>query len=158
MESAAPDIQFFREMVEPTVDEFVAGKSNLRRGLLACLMIAAMTEHYFHAHPEIGGLKGDYKGPLRDPAQGGNFAVGLIADVSNGTKHVTVSHGRIGYNQTQTHEMGAAGTLRAGWPIGGQEVLVGFNREWRLSQLIESALDFWRQKLGPDLETDNATP
>jgi hypothetical protein len=68
LDALAPDIQFFREMVGPTVDEFMADKSNLRRGLLACLLIAAMTEHYFEAHPEIGGLKQDYKSRLHDPA------------------------------------------------------------------------------------------
>ena len=159
MESAAPDIQFFHEMVEPTVDEFVVGKSNLRRGLLACLMIAAMTEHYFHAHPEIDGDKGKFKGAVRDWKNGGNFAVGLIADVANGTKHVVSDRGRIGYNDTQVHNTGAIGTLRIGWPKGdNEEVLVDENRDWRLSQLIESAMDFWRQKLGPELEAGNAAP
>lgn len=147
--SVPPDLQFFNEMVEPTVAEFMADKSDLRRGLLACLMVAAMTEHHFYAHPEIEGSIGAYKGAVRDFQSGGNFAVGLIAEVANGTKHVTGWRGRLGYDDAQVHQLNTAGLMRAGWPLGGREVLVGERREWRLSQLIESAMAFWRQKLVP---------
>jgi len=43
---------FFREVVEPTVAEFVERPDDRRRGCLACLCLASMADHYFHARPE----------------------------------------------------------------------------------------------------------
>ena len=138
---------FFREMVEPTVTEFMADRADKRRGCLACLALAGMAEHFFHARPDLSAIgRASFKARLRSE----NWAVGAIADVANATKHVVGAkdRGKWGYNDLQSMEMGQCGVLRCGWPINGEEVLVGPEHEWRLSQLIECAIDFWRGKLG----------
>ncbi len=76
----------------------------------------------------------------------------MIADVANATKHVVrVPRGasvRPGFEDVRVEEMGRVGFLRADRPIGGEEVLVGADMEWRLSVLIETAMAFWREKVG----------
>jgi len=138
---------FFREVVEPTVAEFMTDRANKRRGCLACLALASMTEHYFHARPELASIgKAEFKAKVRNE----NWAVGAIADVANATKHVLgdMQRGKWGYDDVNTHQLSAFGILRAGWPLGGHEVLIGPDRAWRLSTLLDAAMTFWQAKLG----------
>lgn len=149
-------LAYFREIVEPTVAEFMRDPSDKRRGCLAALAVASMTEHFFHARPDIaaaGTNLATFKGHIRNHTRGGNAAVGWVADVANATKHVHSRGSRPGYNQINTMQMNQAGVMRAGWPLGGDEVLVGDlpAPPWRLSELIEETLKFWRARLG--LET-----
>jgi len=38
--------------------------------------------------------------------------------------------------------------LRAGWPIGGTQVIVeDGNTEWLLSHLVKAAIEMWQKKL-----------
>ena len=143
---------FFREVVEPTVDEFMVDRASKRRGCLACLALASMAEHYFHARPNLPlGKLAEFKPAIRTE----NKAVSWIADVANATRHVhrRDKPSRIGYGDMQPLETGQVGVLRAGWPIGGEEVLVGHDHEWRLSTLIETTMTFWRAKLHLPSET-----
>ena len=140
---------FFREIVEPTVAEFMATRSDKRRGCLACLALASLTEHFFHARPDLVVVgSAEFKARIRKE----NWAVGAIADVANATRHVLGDkrRGKWGYGDVSTHQLNACGIMRAGWPLGGQEVLVGPDCAWRLPELIECTMTFWRQKL--DLE------
>ena len=111
----APD--YFCEIVEPTVAEFLDDRSSKRRGCLAALAIASMTVDYYHAHPT--GSVSSFKGMLRAE----NAAVGFIADIANATKHVERTKTRLGYEDVQTLQLGTFGTRRAGWPFAGVELL-----------------------------------
>ena len=147
--SADPALTYFVEIVEPTVAEFLAKPSDKRRGCLASLAVASMTEHFFPARPELtaaGVTLARFKGDIRDHTKpGGNTAVGLVADVATATKHVHSRDGRPGYAQVNSMEMGVCGVLKCGWPIRGEEVLVGDlpSPPWRLLELIECAMGFW---------------
>jgi hypothetical protein len=106
-----------------------------------------MTEHFFHARPELYAVsRAAFKARVRSE----NWAVGAIADVANATKHVAgaTDRGKWGYSDLQAMETGQCGVLRCGWPINGEEVLVGPDRAWRLSELIECTILFWQRKLG----------
>lgn len=139
--------QFFREFVEHTVADFMAKRADKRLGCLACLALASLTEHYIHAR--LGGSE-DARKAFKLSVRQENKAVGWIADVANATRHVVrpSKFDAIGYRDIQSMEMGRCGILRCGWPINGQEVLVGPDHEWRLSDLIKCAVGFWREKLG----------
>ena len=115
--AADPALAFFREVVEPTVMEFLADPADKRRGCLACLAVAGMTEHYFHARPALaaGGeaaLK-KLKGALRDE----NKILGWIADVANATKHV--ERGRHGKRVSVPRLAHAMTVRRASAPPSG---------------------------------------
>lgn len=144
-----PALLFLQEMVEPTVLEFLAAPDDKRRGCLACLVLSSMTEHYFHARPALAGAGlAAFKAAIRKD----NQAVGWIADVANATKHVR-RHGRqgtsrLGYGDVRSEEMGQCDMIQADWPIEGEEVLVGPDWDWRLSDLIEATMAFWQGKVG----------
>jgi hypothetical protein len=138
--------RFFREMVDPTVAEFLADPSSKRRGCLACLVLASMTEHYIHAFSNgTEQSRRSMKKAFRDE----NKPLGWIADVANATRHVERSskYDAIGFGDIQTMYMGQCGVLQCGWPISGEEVLIGPGHEWRLSDLITFVLEFWRSRL-----------
>jgi hypothetical protein len=40
--------------------------------------------------------------------------------------------------------------MRAGWTLGGSEILIGEEHQWRLSQILDIAMAFWREKLAED--------
>lgn len=134
--------RFVLEMVEPTVAEFLAEPSDKRRGCLACLALASMTEHY-HAARISDADSGAFKGAVRKECP----PMGWISDVANATKHVIAFKDRIGFEDVQSKEMGRFGVQRFGWPFSGTEVLVGDNSQWRLTDLVQAAMTFWRGKL-----------
>lgn len=107
-----------------------------------------MTEHFFHACPDLA-RDGDaalatFKGSLRTE----NAALGWIADVANAMKHVRPHSGRIGYGDVEVLATNECGVMRAGWPLGGEEVVVGAEREWLLRELVKEAMRSWRGRLG----------
>jgi hypothetical protein len=118
-----PALLYFRYIVEPTVAEFMADKADRRRGVLAALALASMTEHFFLARPALLGSDrkalDTFKEKIRQPPTG-NGAVGLIADVANATKHVVrVPRGasvRPGFEDVRVANIGAVGIMR----VGGQ--------------------------------------
>jgi hypothetical protein len=147
---------FFREVVEPTVAEFMGDRANKRRACLACLAVASMTEHYFYARPELAPLRThEFKAKVRSE----NWAVGAVADIANATKHVVGDEGRgkWGYDDLNTYQLNRFGIMRAGWPLGGHEVLAGPDRAWRVSTLLDTATTFWKRKLGivPPADTES---
>lgn len=141
---------FFRAVVEPTVAEFLADPADKRRGCLACLALASMTEHYFHAHADLAVGGEAALGKLKSNLRRENAALGWIADVANATKHVLrpASRGnRVGYRDVEVIATNECGVARVGWPLDGEEVVVGPEREWLLRELVEEAMRFWRARL-----------
>lgn len=163
MTPADPALEWFRDVVEPTVAEFLATPGDKRRGCLAALAIDAMVDHFYQARPDIKDKfkkvqafrrsiwDKDRKGP---PGLGRNATVSLLHDVANATKHVERFEpqpgkaGRMGYQDIHSSPLNTFGIARFGWPFSSEpEILVGENREWRLVELIDCAMIFWREKL-----------
>lgn len=141
-------VTFFQEMVEPTVAEFHKHPADRRRGCLACLCIASMADHYFHARPE--GREGcSTADQFRQKVSGINLAVGQVIGVANATKHVVRRRGRVGYQDVSSQQI-TLGILRFGWPINGTHVMIEVEdgNLWLLSQLVEAAMTFWHDRLG----------
>jgi hypothetical protein len=139
-------LTFFREMVEPTVAEFLAGPDDRRRGCLACLCLASMADHYFHAQPAFRDGCGDVRA-FRVKIAGANWAVGQVIGIANAAKHVVRRSGRVGYDDIAPRQI-AFGNLRCGWPINGRQVMVQAEggKLWLLSHLAQAALEFWRSR------------
>ncbi|MFT8521335.1 MAG: hypothetical protein ABF812_13960 [Gluconobacter cerinus] len=147
-----PALEWFREIVEPTVAEFLVSPGDKRRGCLAALAVASMTEHYFSSRMALGKDKkglGRFKAEVRDYKNGaGNFSVGFVADIANAVKHVERKNG-VGHEDLKPQRINTCGVMRCGWPLTpNPQILVGENLEWRLVDLIKTATDFWREKLG----------
>ena len=148
-----PALEWLREIVEPTVADFQNARDNKRLGCLAAIAVATMTEHYFRARPQLGtsdAHKSKFKSEIRDPKNGsGNACIGILADIANATKHVRPKNG-YGHEEMRPYRLNSFGIMRAGWPLGGTEILIGEKRQWRLSQILDIAMTFWREKLAED--------
>ncbi|MFG1346117.1 hypothetical protein V5F59_14580 [Xanthobacter autotrophicus DSM 431] len=149
MDSPAVAIEFYQQIVEPTVTEFFADPSDKRLACLACLCLSALAEHYVHATAEASETKSSVK-ELRLSSRRENWAVGQVNDIANATKHVIRSGPGIRYEDLGTQEV-EVGNLRCGWPINGVEVMVETSPDgtlWLVTELVESANEWWRRKLG----------
>jgi len=140
-------LAFFREMVEPTVTEFLERSDDRRRGCLACLCLASMADHYFHARPEAreGCRRVD---EFRCKVGTANWAVKQVIDLANAIKHFERKPKRVGYQDVSAQKI-TCGNLRCGWPISGIQVMVEVEggELWLLSHLVKAALAFWRDRL-----------
>src|ERR1700730_3140902 len=58
-------IWFYREIVQPTVAEFLTERESVRRVVLACIVLSHMADHYFHARHPVSSL-GDFRTELRE--------------------------------------------------------------------------------------------
>ncbi len=150
---ADPALDWFREIVEPTVAEFQNARDNKRLGCLAAITVATMTEHYFRARPRLGmsdADKGRFKTEIRDPENSsGHACIGILTDIANATKHVRPKNG-YGHEDMRPYQLNTCGIMRAGWTLGGSEILIGEEHQWRLSQILDIAMAFWREKLAED--------
>ncbi|MBB3264072.1 hypothetical protein FHW79_001687 [Azospirillum sp. OGB3] len=140
-------VEFFREMVEPTVAEFLDRPDDRRLGCLACLCLASMADHYFHARPRMRDERADPNGFRRKIGES-HWAVRQVIGVANATKHVVRLTGRVGYQDISAQPITCA-NLRAGWPINGNQEMVEVEggELWLLADLVEAALEFWRDRL-----------
>jgi hypothetical protein len=138
-------LTFFREIVGPTVAEFLDRPDDRRLGCLACLCLASMADHFFHARAERDGCC-DARA-FRRRIAAANWAVGQVIGIANATKHVERRPGRVGYHDIAPRQI-ACGNLRAGWPINGRRVMVeAEGRLWLLSHLVKAAFAFWQTQL-----------
>lgn len=89
-----------------------------------------------------------FKSDVRDYKKGtGVFPIGLVADLANATKHVIAKNG-ISHEGMEAKPLNVFGVMRCGWPLGlGTEILVGESQEWRLVEILECCMKFWRAKL-----------
>jgi hypothetical protein len=156
-EGADSETWFYAEIVSPTVVEYLTQRDSVRRGVLACVALANMANHYFHARQPVASLR-NFRTELRK-----NGAFRLVEDVANGTKHVkrgTRSNDKhLGFEDIGAQEINF-GNLRCGWPFHGTEVMVEDDGNlWLLSQLVTAADEMWRNKLANrDLTAGNVDP
>jgi hypothetical protein len=142
------DVEFFTKIVLPTVDDFTKNPDDIRLGVLACLVLQAMNEHYFR-YTLIDPNKsdkdneielGNFKGALR----GKDWAFGQIMDIANGTKHALRR-----FFDLHHENPGAVGVARAGFPLSSRNyVFIDEDNAWLLYQLTEHVAQAWKVKLG----------
>jgi hypothetical protein len=143
-------LAFFREMVEPAVADFLARPDDRRFGCTACLYLSAMSDHYFHARPQLAGSHKDAD-TFRRGLGKSSWILGQIIGIANATKHVLSSKSRIGYESVSIQDI-QCGNARCGWPIGGTYVMVESigGELWLLCDLVEAAAEIWRDRLSAE--------
>ncbi len=134
-------------MVRPTVAEFLSDRANKRRGCLASLALASMSDHYFHTPGAAVGEHRDADSYRRSLATE-NPAVGTVIGIANATKHVPRKLGRLGFGDVFAHHI-RCGTARCGWPMNNYEVMVkvGTGKLCLLSQLVKEVERYWSEKV-----------
>jgi hypothetical protein len=134
---------FYIKIVQPTVAEALAQRDSIRRGVIACIALTHIADHYFHARHPLPKKDKFFK-ELRK-----NGAFRLVQDVTDGTKHAKriTKDGkieRLGFEDVTSQEINL-GNMRSGWPISGTEVMVADKGNlWLLSQLIPLVDEMWR--------------
>jgi hypothetical protein len=148
MGKPAAAIEFYQQVVAPTVAEFLARPDNHRLACLACLCLSAVAEHYTHATAEASEAASAIKA-LRRSSREENWAVGQVNDIANATKHVVRNGSGVGYHDFGAQEI-SFGNLRCGWPINGTQVMVETEPGtlWLVTDLVASADQWWKGKLG----------
>jgi hypothetical protein len=146
-EAAADAATFFAEMVLPSIAEFLKDRADKRRGCIACLVLASMSDHYFHTPGAAVAPHRDADSYRRSHAAV-NWSVGTIIGIANATKHVLRKPGRVGFGDVFADDIDC-GNLRCGWPINGREVMVEVAPDnlWLLSDLVEEAARYWAEKV-----------
>ena len=138
---------FHSEIVEPTVADFLANRADKRRGCLACLVLASMSDHYFHTpgavvdgHPDANAYRQSHGAAC--------WAAGVVIGVANATKHVLRRPGRVGFSDVFADDI-SVGNMRCDWPIEGREVMIEVTPDnlWLLGDLVEAAARYWTEKV-----------
>lgn len=149
---------FYREVVEPTVIEFLGKPDDIRLGCLACIALSSMVEHYYHARrQELGGQNAqDFRRSLAELS-----AAEIVFDVANATKHVVADRKRpYGFKAVEKIELNDAsyksnenessidfGDLE--FPIGSQVMVpAGNDLICVLAAQVEAVHEMWCSKLG----------
>jgi hypothetical protein len=139
------DTEFFAQIVSPTVAEFSRHRGDIRLGVLACLVLQAMNEHYFRHNvtdPDkvYGCTKGDaFKKALRET----DWSFGQIMDIANGTKHADKR-----FFDLHLQRPGVCGIARCGFPMSSaNHVFIDDDNAWLLYQLTEHVVEVWRERL-----------
>jgi hypothetical protein len=146
-EAAAEAATFFAEMVLPSVAEFLRERADKRRGCLACLALASMSDHFFRTQGTPVAPHRDADSCRRSHAAV-NWSVGTIIGIANATKHALRKPGRVGFGDVFADDI-AWGNLRCGWPINSREVMVQVAPDnlWLLSDLVGEAARYWAGKV-----------
>jgi hypothetical protein len=141
------DIDFFTQIVLPTVADFSRNPGDIRLGVLACVVLQAMNEHYFHHNQaDPGRVHGcisvaDFKGALRTR----DWSFGQIMDIANGTKHAVPKPGKTGLNDLHQAVPNEMGVLRAGFPLSPERHLfIDGDNAWMLNMLTDHVAETWK--------------
>jgi hypothetical protein len=142
------DVNFLNEIVLPTVADFSRHPGDIRLGVLACLVLQAMNEHYF-LHNTFDPKKtregndvelGRFKKSLRD----GDWVFGEIMDIANGAKHAKER-----FFDLHLQQPNVCGVMRCGFPLSSADhVFTDDENSWLLYQLTEHVTKVWKTKLG----------
>ena len=151
---------FFRETVEPTVEEFLADKRNIRRGRLASIVLSHMVDYWCEDHSihNKSGLKSirdelKSKTPIDDDY---SFSQ-AVWDACDASKHTVLTNDKHVLKDAQNVKqsmVGAYGTASYceapyGMPIPSDVILTLDNGKcYSLSHAVSRVTDVWRQMLG----------
>jgi hypothetical protein len=142
------DVDFLTEIVLPTVEEFSRNPGDIRLGVLACLVLQAMNEHYFR-HNRFDPNRSDKENStelanFKRALRAKDWAFGQIMDIANHTKHALKR-----FFDLHHETPGVLGIARAGFPMtSGTYVFINEDNAWLLYQLTEHVAQSWKVKLG----------
>lgn len=140
------DVDFLNQIVLPTVEDFSRHPGEIRLGVLACLILQAMNEHYFrHNESDPNRVHNctkidDFKKALREK----DWSFGQIMDIANGAKHANKR-----FFDLHHERPGVCGVARCGFPLSSADyVFMDDNNSWLLCQLTEHVANAWKTTLG----------
>ena len=162
-------VEFFEEVVKPTVDEYLARPEDIRRGRLAAIVLNHMVD-YWSVDTASGDTRKEREAALEDaraalradtpiPNHPGYSAADIIRDLADASKHAKLDRKSpppqlTHAEQVKRHYIGAMGTSPMGTVPGGMlkpvdvRVTLDDGKSFILSYVIRKVTDAWRNKLG----------
>ena len=155
---------FFRETVEPTVEEFLADRRNIRRGRLASIVLSHMVDYWCVDYNErkLNQKRNKFASEIRKelasktPIDNYSFSQ-AVWDVCDASKHAILTqqnHVLKDAKDVKQNRVGAMGTVPFGMaPMGAlipNDVIVVLDngKRYSLSCAVSRVMDVWRQMLG----------
>lgn len=148
---------FFRETVEPTVEEFLADRRNIRRGRLASIVLSHMVDYWYvdHNHESKTEIRRKLKSKTCINDDYSFFQA--VWDVSDASKHAILTeqgqHVLKDARDVKQNRVGAMGTVPMGMdPMGAlipNDVIVVIDdgKQYSLSCAVSRVMDVWKQML-----------
>ena len=154
--------EFFKETVEPTVDEYLARHENVRRGRLAAIVLNHMVDYWHEDTQEsLTAIRATLRADTPIPRYPGYSSSDIIWDLADASKHARLKpahNGRqrqlIDAGQIEPHLSGAVGTAVIGIvPVGmaifaDLDVILDDGQFFILAYVVRSVMEVWRKKLG----------
>lgn len=153
-------VEFFNNVVEPTVDEYLARPEDIRRGRLAAIVLNHMVDYW---HVDTGEDKNTIHAVLRAdtpiPNHPGYSAAGIIRDLADASKHAKLDRKKpppqlTDAGQVKRYYIGAWNTAPFNTvPWGGQQAVdvrveLDDGNVFLLANAIRIVTNAWRNKLG----------
>ena len=159
--------QFFTDIVEPTVDEYLARLEDIRRGRLAAIVLNHLVD-YWCVDTTSGNTRKERRAALEAtraalrfdtpiPNHPGYSSADIIWDLADASKHARLHRTPrqlTDAGQVKKRFIGAIGTAPIGMvPIGmlkpvDVRVTLDDGKSFLLSYVIRKVMDAWRDKLG----------
>jgi hypothetical protein len=151
--------KFFRETVEPTVDEYLAQPKDIRRGRLAAIVLNHMVDYW---HQDTREKKEAIYAALRAdtpiPRHPGYDSASLVRDIADASKHAKLDRQKpppqlTDTRQVKRHYVGGLGTVSLGTAGLGMvvsadvRVTLDNGKSFMLSYTIRQVMEAWHRKL-----------
>ncbi len=152
--------EFFKEVVEPTVDEYLARPEDIRRGRLAAIVLEHMIDYWHQdTHERKNAVRAALRADTPIPNHPGYCSADIIRDLADANKHAKLGRKTpqpqlTDAGQVKQHCIGATGTAATGMVATGMlkpvDVLVTLNdgKSFGLVYAVRQAAEAWRKKLG----------
>lgn len=152
------DAEFFVRIVVPTVEEFARNPGDVRRGVLACIVLQSMADHYVANRLVDPGMSKAQKRrrleKFNEDLREKDKAFAKVGDVANGTKHA-----RQEFVDLHLERPAVCGIMRCGFPLSSRPyVFMDEDNAWLLCLLTGHVAEMWQMMLGSPLPNDAGLP
>ena len=150
--------EFFKETVEPTVDEYLVQPENVRRGRLAAIALNHVVDYWHEdTHESLTAIRATLRADTPIPGHPGHSSSDVLRDVADASKHAKLNRADsrlTNADQVKEQLIGAMGTAPMGMvPMGmlkavDTRVTLNNGQSFMLSYAIRNVAEVWHKKLG----------
>ncbi|AWP23905.1 hypothetical protein C4901_11675 [Acidiferrobacter sp. SPIII_3] len=149
--------EFFKEVVQPTVDEYLAQPANIRRGRLAAIVLNHTVDYWcVDTGEEKDSVRQNLEANTRVSGHHGHSFFQIVEDTADASKHARLnrkSRKMTEATQVRQRSVGAFGTTAYNTaPYGGSRAvdvraMLDDGTVFSLSHAVRKVTQAWHQKL-----------
>ena len=150
--------EFFKETVEPTVDEYLVRPENVRRGRLAAIALNHVVDYWHEdTHESLTAIRATLRADTPIPGYPDHSSSDVLRDVADASKHAKLNRADsrlTNADQVKKQLIGAMGTAPMGMvPMGMLKAVdtratLNDGQSFNLAYVVRNAAEVWRKKLG----------